>query len=593
MKYNFAVPDLQLSINQNSDWFDIGSKVTIGQFEIPFVKLRYYILNQIQEYILPDGSIAVLPAIWFTKLREFFYLLETDDEQHRIQAHHISLIRDLQEMDAQNLIPIKLKVGTIDDFDKIEDVALPQNFTATLRPYQRSGLNWLWFLNKYKFGGCLADDMGLGKTVQTLALLVLDKEKNQPILPNLLVVPTSLIYNWYVEAKKFAPGLIIKIHSGSSRNKIASSFTNCDLVITSYGLARQDELFFNKLKFNYIILDEAQTIKNPRSKTARIVKKYNAKYRLVLTGTPVENSVIDLWSVMSFANPGALGTLAYFKDQFANPIEKKNDAERLQKLKAMVNPFLLRRTKDQVADDLPPKTEEIVYCGMTELQEEIYERNKSSFRNEILEQLSESPTGKRNMMLLRGLTILRQLANHPQLVENDYAGSSGKFKTVTRMLENALEEKHKILVFSQFVRHLALFKTYCDQNSLPYFYLDGQTPTQERVHLVEQFNGSKNVNLFFISLKAGGLGLNLTSADYVFLLDPWWNPAVEAQAIDRAHRIGQKQKVISYRFITQDTVEEKIVTLQAKKRNLSERLIQAEQNFVKTLTIDDIRAILS
>jgi SNF2 family DNA or RNA helicase len=312
-----------------------------------------------------------------------------------------------------------------------------------------------------------------------------------------------------------------------------------------------------------------------------------------LSGTPVENSVFDLWSIMAFVNPGLLGNLKFFRETYANPIEKDKDEAAAARLRAMIQPFILRRTKKQVATDLPDKIEHIHYCDMTDAQEEVYEKLKSGFRNEILESIQKNGLVRSQMLLLRGLTVLRQVANHPAMVQTDYADSSGKFEEAMRMLKNALHEGHKILVFSQFVKHLRLVKERLQHEKITHYYLDGQTPREERMGLVNQFNKSNEVKVFLISLKAGGLGLNLTAADYVVLLDPWWNPAVEQQAIDRSHRIGQKRTVISYRFITKNSVEEKILSLQQRKKHISDSLVSAEQSLVKQLNFEEIKAILA
>ncbi|MFN3528400.1 MAG: DEAD/DEAH box helicase [Bacteroidia bacterium] len=585
-----------LTINESGDWFDIQAKVVFGEFEIPFIRLRQHILAGIREYELPNGKFAVIPEAWFTKLKSVFSHMEAEDALIKLHKHHYKLVTDLQEQLEQRAeTHFRVKVNALSNFETIQEVELPSGFTAQLRHYQQAGLNWLWFLRTNAFGGILADDMGLGKTIQALALLLKNKQEKHPNdkAPALIIAPTSILHNWYAEAKKFAPDLSVMIHAGTGRDRDERWFDAYDLIITSFGTLRIDLNLFRRLSFDYVIIDEGQNIKNPGSQISRAVRLLRSKNRLILSGTPVENSVIDLWSLMAFVNPGLLGNLKQFREHYVNPIEKEKDETAAARLRTIINPFILRRTKKQVATDLPDRIEHVHYCDMTAQQEEVYERLKSGFRNEILDAIQKQGIARSQMLLLRGLTILRQVANHPAMVESEYADSSGKFEEAMRMLKNALHEGHKILVFSQFVKHLRLVRERLHLEQIPHYYLDGQTPREDRKKLVEQFNQNADMKVFLISLKAGGLGLNLTSADYVVLLDPWWNPAVEQQAIDRSHRIGQKRTVISYRFITKNSVEEKILSLQDRKRSISNSLVSAEQSLVKQLNIEEIKSILS
>lgn len=588
---------LDLSVSETGDWFDIQARIVFGEFEIPFMRLRNHIVHGIREYELPNGKIAIIPEAWFSKLQGVFQHIEGVEEGGKLQKYHYQLLTELQQaLEERQSEHFKLQIFATHDKHQVEEVSPPEGFNAQLRHYQAAGLNWLWFLRKNGFGGILADDMGLGKTVQTLSLLLKDKlERNHQgeRKPCLLVAPTSILHNWYAEAKKFAPQLTIMIHAGTQRDRDSQWFGAYDLVVTSFGTLRIDLELFKRIDFHYIILDEGQNIKNPGSQISRAVRLLRASHKLVLSGTPVENSVFDLWSIMAFVNPGLLGNLKFFRETYANPIEKEKDEAAAARLRAMINPFILRRTKKQVATDLPDKIEHIHYCDMTDSQEEVYEKLKSGFRNEILESIQKNGLVRSQMLLLRGLTVLRQVANHPAMVQADYSHSSGKFEEAMRMLKNALHEGHKILVFSQFVKHLRLVKERLQHEKITHYYLDGQTPREERMGLVNQFNKSNEVKVFLISLKAGGLGLNLTAADYVVLLDPWWNPAVEQQAIDRSHRIGQKRTVISYRFITKNSVEEKILSLQQRKKHISDSLVSAEQSLVKQLNFEEIKAILT
>ena len=335
---------------------------------------------------------------------------------------------------------------------------------------------------------------------------------------------------------------------------------------------------------------ESQAIKNPESQIAKAVKELKSRRKLILTGTPIENSTMDLWSQMSFANPGLLGEKTYFQKTYQLPIEKQHDQDKSLKLNNLVKPFLLRRVKSQVASDLPEKIENVHYCEMSPAQREYYEKEKSAFKNKIFDLIETDGVSKSKMILLQGLTRLRQIANHPLMVDDMYQGDSGKFEDINYMISKALGEDHKLLIFSQFVKHLDLVRNFLEHEKIPFAYLDGST--RNRQEQVEKFQQEENIKTFLISLKAGGLGLNLTAADYVFLLDPWWNPAAEAQAIDRAHRIGQTQTVFTYKFIARDTVEEKILKLQESKIQLADNIVTVEEQFAKQLSGDDIAKLL-
>jgi SNF2 family DNA or RNA helicase len=403
-------------------------------------------------------------------------------------------------------------------------------------------------------------------------------------------MPTSLIYNWQKEATKFTPKLKILIHFGPNRSKDAIQFSDYDLVICSYGILRLDIDFIQKFRFNYIILDESQAIKNPNSIIFQSVMLLNSANRLILTGTPLENSTLDLWSQISFINPGLLGSERFFKNHYQHQIEKLKDEVTLQKLFSKIKPFLLRRHKSQVAKDLPEKIETVQYCQMTEEQEKIYEETKSYIRNQLINEMGQKQANKSNILVLQGLNKLRQIANNPKMVDLDFIGESGKDNDVMFKLMDVAQEGYKTLVFSQYVKHLSLIRTKLDDANIPYLYLDGSTT--HRQDLVDEFQNNSSKKVFLISLKAGGVGLNLTAAEYVFILDPWWNPAIEAQAIDRAHRIGQKNTVFSYKFISKNTIEEKILDLQNSKKQLFNDLITTEESFMKSLSEKDILSLL-
>lgn len=587
-KYFLGEASIDIEINEGIDWFDIKSKILFGEFEIAFSVIRNAIRKGKHEIVLPDGSIAVIPDTWVTEYSDLFNFVEGNDhpQLHKI---HLSLVKDLQSGDHARVM-MSRKLEKLATFEQINEYDDPEGFKGDLRSYQKAGFNWMKFLDEYAFGGCLADDMGLGKTVQTLALLQSEKISN-PGTTSLLMMPTSLVYNWMMEARKFTPKLKILNYTGTNRNKNVKVFSNYDLVLTSYGIARIDTEIIKEFYFNYIILDESQAIKNPDSRIAQAVKKLKSRRKLILTGTPIENSTMDLWSQMSFVNPGLLGDKKFFQKEFQIPIEKKKDIAKTEKLNRLVKPFLLRREKSQVAKDLPEKVENIKYCEMSPAQREFYESEKSAFKNKIFDVIETEGIRKSHMILLQGLTRLRQIANHPLMVDDMYSGDSGKFEDICYMIQNALGKQHKLLIFSQFVKHLDLVRNFLNQEKIPFAYLDGST--KDRQAQVEKFQKENHINTFLISLKAGGLGLNLTSADYVFILDPWWNPAAEAQAVDRAHRIGQTQTVFSYKFIARDTVEEKILKLQESKLKLAGDIITIEDQFMKELSPDDIKDLLT
>jgi SNF2 family DNA or RNA helicase len=590
-RYFLGYSRIEVNINEKRDWFDIEAKVQFGEFEIPFLKLRNLIIQKKREFVLPNGEIAVIPEAWFTQYAGLFAFVEHLDEHDNLilKKHHLALVEELHRESLATAVLSRKLEKLKGDFAQIDEYELPKAFKGQLRPYQKAGYDWMRFLNEFNFGGCLADDMGLGKTAQSLALLASQKDENES-RTSLIVMPTSLIYNWQMEATKFAPELRVYIYTGTYRDKNIAYFADYDIVLTSYGIVRLDIDILKKFRFHYAVLDESQAIKNPTSFITKAVMQLNTRHRLTLTGTPLENSTMDLWSQMTFLNDGLLGSQGFFRNEFAVPIERKSDEAKVKQLYGLIKPFMLRRHKSQVATELPPKIEAIHYSSMTDQQEKEYEEAKSFYRNKILEAIETDGIGKSQLVVLQGLTKLRQLANHPRMTDTDYEGDSGKLDDVFQKLETILEEGHKVLIFSQFVKHLELFRERLDALKTDYAYLDGST--YDRQSEVEKFQKNDEIKIFLISLKAGGLGLNLTAADYVFILDPWWNPAIEAQAIDRAHRIGQQKTVFTYKFITKNTVEEKILALQQSKQKLANELITTEEGFVKSLSKDDLLTLL-
>jgi SNF2 family DNA or RNA helicase len=410
-----------------------------------------------------------------------------------------------------------------------------------------------------------------------------------PKLTSLIIVPASLIYNWENEIKRFVPEMKVYSYKGNQRKKSASWLQNFDIILSSYHTIRQDIELISSFSFHYIILDESQLIKNPASMLYKTVTRLNSEFKLVLTGTPVENSLTDLWTQLNFVNPGLLGELSFFRREFAKPIEKMGDDKKEVKLRKIIQPFILRRTKEMVASDLPPVTEQTVFCDMTEEQLKIYEEEKSSVRNSILKNTESNGLEKSAIVVLQGLMKLRQISNHPLLAFEDYTSGSGKFETVLQDMESVISEGHKILVFSSFVKHLDLYAAELRKKRICFTMLTGASINREKI--VNSFQNDPENKIFLISLKAGGVGLNLTAADYVFILDPWWNPASEMQARNRAHRIGQDKSVFVYRYITSNSIEEKIVRLQEKKSKLADTFISSN-NPLKDLDIQQILNII-
>ncbi len=576
-------PRLELLIEKKIDWFELSGRVCVGEVSVPFQDLIAAIKKGQLTLKLSENQNIIIPEEWIEKFAHIINLSKIEKGVLHVKPYHVPEFEGLDSIPSLS-INSNFKIPKFSP-ESVVDVELPENLEAELRPYQKIGYNWLVSLYRQGLGGCLADDMGLGKTVQCLAVLCLASLENKG-KPSLLIMPTSLISNWKREIERFAPKLKYLIYTGYNRTRDIEILNDSDVVMTTYSTARIDIEMLEKLEFTYIILDESQTIKNPGSQTTIALNRLKSRYRLLLSGTPIQNSTLDLWSQMNFANPGLLGGQSYFKSHFLSDIEKSGDIGKVQKLAAIVKPFILRRTKEQVAADLPEKVENTVYCEMLPEQAAKYEQIRVQIRGELWNEIREVGIKKVSIKVIEALTRLRQIANHPRLVEPNFEGGSGKFDEVMSRLESVISEGHKVLVFSQFTKYLRLFTQEFEKQNTPYCYLDGQT--QNRQAVVDKFQRSTEHQVFMISLKAGGVGLNITTADYVFILDPWWNPATESQAISRAHRIGQTKTVFVYRFISQDTVEDKIRILQERKQALADTLVQDEQTFVKSFDEKDI-----
>jgi superfamily II DNA or RNA helicase len=586
---------LRLEVSSGVDWFDLGGKAEFGHSTVSLPKLLAAIRHGAETVRLDDGSVGIIPEEWLAKYRLLAGLGDSSGERLRFSRPQAALLdlllADQPEVRVDSIF--EQVRSELRGFAGIEPADPPATFHGALRDYQREGLGWLKFLQRFSLGGCLADDMGLGKTIQVLALLESRRaERSGDVpdsirLPSLVVAPRSLIFHWREEAARFAPELKILEHAGASRRQFADHFSDYDLVITTYGTLARDAAHFKNVRFDTCILDEAQAIKNAGTLSAKAARLIHADHRLALSGTPVQNHLGELWSLFEFLNPGMLGGASVFGAVGRNP-----DATTRGILARALRPFILRRTKAQVARELPAKTEQTIFCDLEAREKKRYAELRDYYRGRLLRNGSDQGSAQFKFQVLEALLRLRQAACHPGLIDKDKLDEpSAKIDTLLAQIDQVLEENHKMLVFSQFTSLLAIVRRRLDKAKIPYLYLDGRT--RDRQARVEQFQNDPDAKLFLISLKAGGLGLNLQAAEYVYLLDPWWNPAVEAQAIDRAHRIGQKREVFAYRVIARDTVEEKVLELQQSKRDLADAIIGADNSLLHNLTRDDLELLLS
>ena len=606
-RYNPHTPVINFGFGSGIDWFDVKINITFGDQTIKLKDLRQAVINNRNYVLLDDGSLGMLPEEWATKYSMLFKLGNVDNEAIKVSKFHFSLIDEMYEQIDDEKIQLELdyKRNMLKKFSRIEEIDMPEKVNAELRPYQKSGFSWFNFLDEFNWGGILADDMGLGKTLQTLTFIQHLKNKrkfsqqesgafadDQAPETHLIICPNSLMFNWENEIQKFCPDLIYHIHHGNERLTDASEFARYDIIITTYGTIRSDFELLVKFTFRYIILDESQAIKNPASKATKAVQMLKSRNRLALSGTPLQNNIFDLYAQLNFLNPGMLGNMEFFKQEFANPIEKHQEQSKKDQLKKLIFPFFLRRTKEQVAKELPEKTETVLYCEMGEDQRRVYDAYRNDYRDRIMRKIATDGLEKSGIYVLQGLMKLRQVCDSPDILGNDeiYSHESVKLEELTREITENTGE-HKVLVFSQFIGMLQLIKQRMELHGINYTYLDGSST--DRGESVERFQTDDYCKVFLISLKAGGVGLNLTAADYVYLVDPWWNPAVEQQAIDRTHRIGQERNVFAYKMICKNTIEEKILILQNKKKDLAKELITEEKSFLKNLQKEDIEYLFS
>lgn len=591
---NFRSPGTtRESVTSGVDWFELRGEVEYGETTAQLPQLLLALKRGETMVVLDDGSYGLLPEEWLVRFGAVASMGEAEGDHIRFGSSQAGLLDALLAVQPTiNCDATFLRVRTeLERFQQVSPAEQPEGFTGQLRGYQCEGLGWMHFLRQFSFGGCLADDMGVGKTAQVLALLETRRElraKGELDKPSLAVVPKSLIFNWKQEVERFTPRLRVLDYTGGDRSrKDLSSF---DLILTTYGTLRRDALRLKDIVFDYVVLDEAQAIKNASTESAKAVRLLRCNHRLALSGTPIENHLGELWSLFEFVNPGLLGASGTFQlvgGAMHNPTEETRKI-----LSHALRPFLLRRTKEQVAKELPPKIEQTIYCEMERRQRTLYNDLRLHYRDSLLKKIGRDGIAKSRIQVLEALLRLRQAACHPGLIDPKFSKDpSAKLDVLLDQLHDVLEEGHKALVFSQFTSLLTIVRARLKSSGTEYEYLDGKT--RDRQARVERFQNDPGCRLFLISLKAGGLGLNLTAADYVFILDPWWNPAVEAQAVDRAHRIGQVRQVFAYRLIARDTIEEKVLQLQEKKRNLADAIIGANNSSIRDLRPEDIELLLS
>ena len=576
----------ELKISSGTDWFDLKGHVEFENEVVPVAGLVKAAEGGSHYVELGDGSFGILPEEWLKYYTVLTQLGEVVGDDLRFRKSQALIIEKLLSEKLETDEGFKSLARSLENVQNISPAKCHPAFKGSLREYQKTGLSWLQFLEKTGFGGILADDMGLGKTVQILALL--QYSQTMASTPAMLVVPRSLVFNWESEIHKFTPGLKYLIYTGPSRKKKLSALNEVDIVITTYGTMRQDVETLVNYNFNYCILDEAQAIKNRDSSTAKAIRLINAKHRISMSGTPVENSISDLISQFEFLNPGmtAGGKLASLIQG-----DEKLNKENLKRLREAFKPFILRRTKQQVAKDLPEKVEQVIYCDMEESQKDIYNQTLDWYKQELSKEEKPEAGKSQGINFLGALTRLRQLSCHPALVNEEWLDKgSVKITLLVERLKVLISEGHRVLIFSQFTSFLKLIENQVQKESWQYCYLDGGT--SDRQGEVEKFQNNKDIPLFLISLKAGGVGLNLTGADYVFLMDPWWNPAIENQAVDRAYRIGQKRNVIACRLVCRGTVEEKVLQMQRNKQFLADSLIDEDAEFIQKLSMDEIRELI-
>ncbi len=576
-------------VRSGIDWFDLDGTVSYGDVQVPLADVLEAKRRGDDLLTLPDGGIGLLPDEWLRSLGPLLASGERQAQSTRFRRSQLALLdallASLPEVDVDTQFAQQREA--LRGFERVTSAQPPKSFSGTLRPYQQDGLGWMHFLRQFGLGGCLADDMGLGKTVQVLALL--ESRRVEGCGPSLVVVPRSLVFNWRSEAARFAPSLRVVDWSSATRHDASFDTEGVDVALVTYGTLRRDAVHLAEVAFDYVILDEAQAIKNQGTATAKACRVLQASHRLAMTGTPVENRLEELWSLIDFLNPGMLGHSARFVSSLRQSSAETGVSDALSRA---LRPVILRRSKTEVAPELPTRIERTLEVEMEPKQRAFYEQLRKKVRAEVLATVESQGLAKSKLHVLEGLLRLRQAACHPVLADaRKSALPSAKLDALLPTLVEVAAEGHKALVFSQFTSLLSLVRTALDAAGVAYEYLDGRT--KDRQARVDRFQREATCPVFLISLKAGGHGLNLTAADYVYLLDPWWNPAVEAQAIDRAHRIGRTRPVVATRLVARGTIEEKILALQANKRALADAVLSGDRGGLASIGREDLELLLS
>ncbi|WP_332734041.1 SNF2-related protein [Flavihumibacter sp.] len=594
-RFNTAKPQTRIQISSNTDWFDAKVDIVFGDLKVTVAEVKRALANKQQFVQLEDGSLGILPEEWIKKYSLLFRIGEGKAQSLRLSKYHMSVIDELynERNEEELFIQLEEKYDRLRGFKSIREVMPPEHLLPILRPYQAFGFQWINYLSEVNWGGILADDMGLGKTVQALSFLQHYRDTHHE-LKALVVCPTTLMFNWENEIRKFTPTLTWHIHHGGERSRNKAMLAEKNVIITTYGTLRSDIKMLVEMDFDYVVLDESQAIKNPASKVTKAASLLKAKHRLCMSGTPLQNNTFDIYAQMNFLNPGMLGSMEFFRQEFAIPIDKFGEPDRKDHLRKILFPFILRRTKEQVAKDLPEKVETILWCEMEDEQRKIYDAYRNDYRDKILGTIEAQGMQKSQLTILQGLMKLRQICDSPAILneQDKFENHSIKLEELGREISENISN-HKALVFSQFLGMLALIRKKLEELGVDYEYFDGSTSAIDREKAIQRFQKDDNCRVFLISLKAGGVGLNLTAADYVYIVDPWWNPAVEQQAIDRTHRIGQTKNIFAYRMICKDTIEDKILQLQDRKRVLARDLIADDEGFVKNLTREDVEYLFS
>ena len=594
-----ALTDISI-IKQKQQTITMSFSVKFGSEEIGLLSLQKILLAGQKAILLKDGSLGILSDQW---IQEYGSIIKHGRiNKKEIEVAKWMAIKESENDSSNEDTLLKPSINKEwwqkwSDWQEKENISiypLPHTIQATLRPYQQKGFEWMALLAEVGAGSCLADDMGLGKTLQTICLLAHQHELNETDL-SIIICPASLIFNWEQELQKFAPHFKTMVYHGSQRNFEAIATEMPHVIITTYGTLRADVEQLGQITFGVAVVDESHNIKNPSALITRAIAQINAKTRVALSGTPVMNNTFDLYAQLSFLLPGMFGSRDFFKKEYADPIDVKQDEVKIKALQKITAPFVLRRTKEQVAKDLPEKMESILWCRMEPIQQDAYDSIKERVRNSVFLEIKEKGFISGKMSVIAGMLKLRQVCNSCHLVKDEGIDSLESIKT--KMLIEELSNligSHKVLVFSQFTTMLDLLEESFNENNIPFLRLDGGTAIHKRQDLVNEFQSEESdARVFLISLKAGNAGLNLTAADYVFLFDPWWNTAVQQQAIDRAHRIGQTKQVFAYQMICKGTIEEKIVQLQQRKKKLADDLIGEEESFLKSLSEEDVAFLFS